>query len=134
MAARRRARSRPRKAARCVRNARGRTKPRAGTPAQNSARYAPNLESDRNQLIVVTLHRPDAPAEPFCRHARELCYSVTLPTIGPRCDSSGVLQKINIAKVRLPAGPTAKRATVQRTKRLEKLDPGQSASLDSRVT
>src|SRR5262249_592317 len=51
---------------------------------RNSARYAPNLERDRNQLIVVTLHAPDAPAEPFCRHARELCYSVTMPTIGPR--------------------------------------------------
>src|SRR5262245_22546836 len=50
----------------------------------NSARYAPNHERDRNQLIVVTLHAPDAPAEPFCRHARELCYSVTMPTIGPR--------------------------------------------------
>src|SRR5262249_42257425 len=50
----------------------------------NSARYAPNLERDRNQLIVVTLRAPDAPAEPFCRHARELCYSVTMPTIGPR--------------------------------------------------
>src|SRR5262249_59467520 len=50
----------------------------------NSARYAPNLERDRNQLIVVTLRAPDAPAEPFCWHARELCYSVTMPTIGPR--------------------------------------------------
>src|SRR5262249_21998237 len=35
----------------------------------NSARYAPNLERDRNQRIVVTLHASDAAAEPFCRHA-----------------------------------------------------------------
>jgi hypothetical protein len=48
-----------------------------------------------------------------------------------RCDSSGVLQKINI-----PAStrPTAERVTAQRTKRLEKLDPGQSASLDFPIT
>src|SRR5262245_31101743 len=43
------------------------------------------------------LRASHAAAEPFCRHTRELCYNVTMPTIGPRCDSSGVLQKINIA-------------------------------------
>src|SRR5262249_822770 len=67
----------------------------------NSARYAPNLERDRNQLIVVTLHAPDAPQEPFCRPTRQLCYIVTLPTIGPRSDSSCVLLKINSSSVRL---------------------------------
>ena len=38
----------------------------------NSARYAPNLERDRNQRMVVTLRASHATAEPFCRHAREL--------------------------------------------------------------
>src|SRR6516225_7898328 len=52
----------------------------------NSARYAPNLERDRNQRIVVTLHASHAAAEPFCRHTREPGYNVTMPTIGPGCD------------------------------------------------
>jgi hypothetical protein len=97
----------------------------------NSARYAPDLERDRNQRIVVTLHASNAPAEPFCRHARELCYNITMPTIGPRCDSSGVLQKINI-----PASTQshcrARDGTADKT--VGKLDLGQSASLDSPMT
>src|SRR5262249_61978341 len=42
----------------------------------NSARYAPNLERDRNQLIVVTLRASDAATEPFCRRTRGLCYNI----------------------------------------------------------
>src|SRR5262249_50138970 len=86
----------------------------------NSARYAPNLERDRNQLIVVTLHASHAAAEPFCRRTRELCYSVTMPTIGPRCDSSGVLQKINIARSSVPFHSRGCSRRIKKARRLKR--------------
>jgi hypothetical protein len=59
----------------------------------NSARYAPNLERDRNQRIVVTLHasrsRQNHSTAPF----ENFSYNVTLATIRPLGDSSDVLQK-----------------------------------------
>src|SRR6516162_10919298 len=59
----------------------------------NSARYAPNLERDRNQRIVVTLrasrNRQNHSTAPF----ENFSYNVTLATIRPLGDSSDVLQK-----------------------------------------
>jgi len=59
----------------------------------NSARYAPNLERDRNQRIVVTLRasrsRQNHSTAPF----ENFSYNVTLATIRPFGDSSDVLQK-----------------------------------------
>src|SRR5262252_7696212 len=59
----------------------------------NSARYAPNLERDRNQRIVVTLRasrsRQNHSTAPF----ENFSYNVILATIRPFGDSSDVLQK-----------------------------------------
>jgi hypothetical protein len=59
----------------------------------NSARYAPNLERDRNQRIVVTLRasrsRQNHSTAPF----ENFSYNATLATIRPLGDSSDVLQK-----------------------------------------
>src|SRR5262249_5469529 len=88
-----------------------------------SARYAPNLERDRNQLIVVTLRASDAATEPFCRRTRGLCYNITMPTMGPRCDSSGVLQEINIARASVPFHSRGCSRRTNKGRRLKRASP-----------
>src|SRR5262249_54006005 len=85
----------------------------------NSARHAPNLARVRNQFIVVMLRASRTRQNHSAGPSKKFCNNITLSQLGRAafsCDSFGVLQKINIAGVRLRHSPIAERAPGQRRK------------------
>src|SRR5262245_3060915 len=100
MPARPRARSRTPRAARRARDARARTKPRAGTPAQTAPDTHP-ISNATGTSAWSSASRVFQRAEPFCRAVETFSNNVTFAKMRPHCNSSGVLQKINIARGQL---------------------------------